>query len=318
MISLTQLEYIVAVDQYRHFGKAAKAVHISQPTLSHQVQKLEDDLGVIIFDRLQKPIIPTEEGKRLLEQARVVLKEQQRLLHLARKKVGDVSGRFKLGIIPTVASHLLPLFIGDFSKQYPQVELFIEEMKTDSIIEALKTDQLDGAILATPLNESGLKEHPLYYEAFYLYLSDHHPLLKKQKISAQDLNENEMWLLQDGHCFKSQIAHFCSIHASHDTVFKNIHFQSGSLDALRTLVKKNHGYTMIPALMVEAMSDAEVRRQVRAFQAPVPTREISFVYRRDHWKLDIIRALEDTVIRSVPDSILHPEKARTRLIPPSG
>jgi len=303
MVSLTQLEYVVAVDQHRHFGKAAKAVHISQPTLSQQIQKLEDDLGLIIFDRLQKPIIPTEEGKHFIAQARNVLKEQQKLLYLASKKPTGVSGKFRMGIIPTVASHLLPLFVGSFSKKYPHVDLYIEELKTDTIIQELKNDRIDGAILATPLEDPSLKEHPLYYETFFLYLSEHHPLLAKQSLTSHDLDENEMWLLQDGHCFKSQMAHFCSLNSHYDTVFKNIHFQSGSLDALRTLVKNNRGYTMIPALMVDTMTDAEIRKHVRAFKPPIPTREISFVYRRDHWKLDIIRAIEDCVTGSLPNSI---------------
>lgn len=303
MPTLTQLEYILAVDQHRHFGKAAKAVHISQPTLSQQIQKLEDELGIIIFDRLQKPIIPTEEGKKFVAQAHNVIKEHQKLLYMAHKKPTGVSGKFNLGIIPTVASHLLPLFVGNFSKKFPNVELFIEELKTETIIQELKNDRIDGAILATPLEEPGFKEHPLYYEPFFLYLSEGHTLLKKQTLTAQDLDENEMWLLQDGHCFKSQMAHFCSLNTHHDSVFKNIHFQSGSLDSLRALVKANKGYTMIPALMVDTLSDSEIRKHVRPFRPPVPTREISFVYRRDHWKLDIIRAIEDSVRISLPNSI---------------
>ena len=316
MTSLTQLEYVIAVDQHRHFGKAAKAVHISQPTLSQQIQKLEDELGLIIFDRLQKPIIPTEEGQRFITQARNVIKEHQKLLHIAAKKPTGVSGKFRLGIIPTVASHLLPLFIGNFSKKYPNVDLYIEEMKTDTIIQDLKNDRIDGAILATPLEEPSLKEHPLYYEPFYLYLSENHPLLSRPTLTSQDLDENEMWLLQDGHCFKSQMAHFCSLNVEHDTVFKNIHFQSGSLDALRALVKNNRGYTMIPELMVESLSDAEIRKQVRAFKSPIPTREISFVYRRDHWKLDIIRALEDCVSESLPEAISRKREKSGRVLAP--
>ena len=314
MISLTQLEYVLAVDQYRHFGKAAKAVHISQPTLSQQIQKLEDDLGLIIFDRLQKPIIPTEAGLLFIAQSRNVIKEHQKLLHLASKKQVGVSGKFQLAVIPTVASHLLPLFIGAFSKKYPHVELYIEEMKTETIISELKNDRLDGAILATPLEEPSLKEHPLYYEPFYLYLSEGHPLLAKTTLTSRDLDESEMWLLQDGHCFKSQVAHFCSLNTHHDSVFKNIHFQSGSLDAIRSLVKNNRGYTMIPALMVDSLSDAEVKKQVRPFKAPVPTREISFVYRRDHWKLDIIRAIEDCVSDSLPNSISRKREKTNKIL----
>ena len=303
MVSITQLEYVIAVEKYRHFGKAAQAVHISQPTLSQQIQKLEDDLGIILFDRLQKPIIPTEEGARFIEQAKLVLREHQKLIHLATDRAAGVSGKFRLGIIPTVAGQLLPLFLSEFSKRYPRVDLFIEELKTDTIIEELKNDQIDGAILATPLHSAGLKEHPLYYEPFYLYLSEDHALLKKSALTAQDLDENEMWLLQDGHCFKSQVAHFCSLDHRNDSVFKNIHFQSGSLDVLKTIVKNNKGYTMIPALMVSELSATEIKNHVRPFKNPVPTREISFVYRRDHWKLDLIKAIENCIRDQLPDEV---------------
>jgi LysR family hydrogen peroxide-inducible transcriptional activator len=303
MVSITQLEYILAVDQHRHFGRAAKAVHISQPTLSQQIQKLESDLGIIIFDRLHKPLIPTEEGRRFIDQAKTVIREHQRLLYLADNKNKGVAGKFRLGIIPTVAGQLLPLFLADFSHRYPQADLYIEELKTETIIEELINDHLDGAILATPLNKAGLKEHPLYYERFYLYLSENHPLLKKTALTADDLNGNEMWLLQDGHCFKSQVAHFCSIDGKTSSVFANIHFQSGSLDALKTIVKKNIGYTMIPAMMVATLPPLEIKKHVRPFKIPVPTREISFVYRRDHWKLDIIQAIEECVHRQLPDNV---------------
>ena len=314
MVSITQLEYVLAVDRFRHFGKAAQAVHISQPTLSHQIQKLEDDLKMMIFDRLQKPVIPTEEGVRFIEQAKVVIREHQKLLHVAEDKIKGISGKFRLGIIPTVAGQLLPLFLGEFSKRYPKADLYIEELKTETILEELKQDRLDGAILATPLGEVGLKEHPLYYEPFYLYLSEGHRLLKKASLTADDLDGSEMWLLQDGHCFKSQMARFCSIEQSDDSVFKNIHFQSGSLDVLKTIVKNNKGYTMIPALMVASLSAAEMKKHVRPFRAPVPTREISFVYRRDHWKLDFIRAIEDCVRDQLPDTVKYTPSARDQVL----
>ena len=314
MVSITQLEYALAVDQHRHFGRASKAVHISQPTLSHQIQKIEDDLGIMLFDRLHKPIIPTEEGSRFIEQAKTVIREHQRLLHLADDKNKGVTGKFRLGIIPTVASQLLPLFLGEFSKRYPKADLYIEELKTETIIEDLNNDRLDGAILATPLNQNGLKEHPLYYEPFYLYLSENHPLLKKPTLTADDLNGKEMWLLQDGHCFKSQMANFCTIDEKSGSAFKNIHFQSGSLEVLKTIVKNNNGYTMIPAMMVATLSPAEIRKHVRPFKTPVPTREISFVYRRDHWKLDIIKAIENCVREQLPDNVSSSRSRNERVL----
>jgi LysR family hydrogen peroxide-inducible transcriptional activator len=260
--------------------------------------KLEDEVGIILFDRIQKPILPTPEGKRFLEQAGVVVREHARLMQVKR---GDIpSGEFRLGVIPTVASYLVPLFVGGFSREFPRVDLFIEELTTESILEKLGRDQLDGAILATPLGVPGLKEHPLYYEPFSLYLSPGHPLLKKKSLTAADLDGSEMWLLEDGHCLKSQVASFCSLEKRGGVVFRNVHFQSGSLDTLQRVVKKNKGYTMLPALMADEVRDRECLRE---FRAPIPTREVSFVYRRDHWKLDVIRAIEAVVMSSLPESL---------------
>lgn len=302
MPTLTQLEYVLAVDKYRHFGKASQACAISQPTLSQQIQKLEDELNIILFDRIQKPIIPTEEGVRFIEQCKIVIREHQKLIHLTKKEHG-VSGEFRLGIIPTLASSLIPLFIRQFSKTYPQVQLFIEELKTESILNDLKNDALDGALLATPLHQPGLKEHPLFYEPFLLYLSLGHPLLKKDFLTEKDLEDHEMWMLQDGNCFKNQVAQFCSISVDQDTVLQNVHFQSGSLETLKNIVRGNPGYTMIPALMTIQMSTAEKRNHLRPFRNPVPTREISFVYRRDHWKLEMIRAIEESILAALPGEV---------------
>ncbi|MEO5968625.1 MAG: LysR substrate-binding domain-containing protein [Bdellovibrionia bacterium] len=302
MPTLTQIEYVLAVEKHRHFGKAAKACHISQPTLSQQIQKLEDELSIIIFDRIQKPILPTDRGRRFLEQAKVVVREHQRLVHTTKREMDSVSGEFRLAVIPTVAAYLIPLFLRDFSESYPEVELYIEELKTDTVIEELKNEGLDGAILATPLQQ-GFKEHPLYYEPFSIYAAKGHSLLEKQKVSSKDLDASEMWMLKDGNCFKTQITNYCSINPKQDNVFKNIHFQSGNLNTLCHVIQKNRGYTLIPELLTTLMSPSEVQAYVRPFKSPAPTREISFVYRRDHWKLEIIAALEKSIMKSLPDYV---------------
>ncbi len=303
MPTLTQLEYILAVDKYRHFGKAATACHISQPTLSQQIQKLEDELSITVFDRIQKPIVPTDAGRRFIEQAKVVMQAQAKLIHVAKSGVNGVSGEFRLAIIPTVATYLIPLFLRGFSKEFPKVELYLEELPTDTIIEELKNDRLDGAVLATPLAQLGLKENPLYYEPFVFYAAKGHPLLKKSKVEAKDLDASQMWMLKDGNCFKTQISNYCSIDPSQDSVFKNIHFQSGSLDTLCHVIQKNRGYTLIPELMTALMSSAEIRTSVRSFVIPAPTREISFVHRRDFWKIEIIEALQKSILKSIPPEI---------------
>lgn len=311
MPSWVQLQYALAVEKHRHFGQASRACHVTQPTLSQQLQKLEDEVGIVLFDRGVKPILPTPEGKLFLEQARVVMREQEKLLGIAKQSHNDlVSGDFKLAVIPTVASDLLPLFIKKFAKNFPKVELSIEEMKTETILSELIADRLDGAILATPIQGADLHVHPLYYEPFFVYFSASHPLLKKSSVSKEELVAGEMWLLQDGHCFKDQVVNYCELPGAGDVVLGNIHFQSGSLDTLKRLVQSSQGYTLIPAMMALSLRKAERDTHVRPIQAPVPTREISFVYRRDHWKLAVIRAIEDTVRSSLPDEIrLRPIKS---------
>jgi LysR family transcriptional regulator, hydrogen peroxide-inducible genes activator len=304
MPSISQIEYALAVEKYRHFGRAAEACHISQPTLSQQLQKLEDEVGIIVFDRMQKPILPTAEGQSFLDQARVVWREHEKLVHLSKKgKKGEPSGDFRLAIIPTVASYLIPLFALSFSKKYPHVNLHIEEMKTETIIEELRNDRIEGAILATPLPGLTFKVHPLYYEPFFLYLCNQHPLLAKKQLLPSDLEGSQMWQLQDGHCFRDQVIGFCSLSRAENSALPNIDFRSGSLDTLVRLVEKNKGYTMIPALMAETMGKKEKENHLRPFRAPTPTREISFIYRRDHWKLEIISAIESAIRGSLPEAV---------------
>ncbi len=305
MASLTQLEYVLAVEKHKHFGKAAVACHVSQPTLSQQIRKLEDDLDIVIFDRIQKPIMATDAGIKFIEQARVVINEHQRLLHYAKSGTQGISGDFRLAIIPTISSFLIPYFIADFAKQFPQVELFLEEYKTETILHELRNDRIDGAIMATPSGEEGLKEHPLYYEPMVMYASANHPLLKKTKINPKEMDASELWLLKDGNCFKDQVASFCSISPSADSVYNNIHFQSGSLEVLKNIVYRTKGYTLIPSMMMQFMSKTEINQHTRPFTAPVPVREVSFVYRRDHWKLDIIRVIKDTVIKNLPKQVFR-------------
>jgi len=306
--TLTQVEYIIAVADHRHFGKAAKACHISQPTLSQQIQKAEELLGVVLFDRVQKPVKLTPEGQRFLEQARTVLREYRRLLELARAVTGELAGTFRLGIIPTVAASLVPLFVQRFAAKYASAELYIEEMQTESILRDLREDRIDAAVMATPLPAHTLHEDPLYYEPFHLYASPGHPILRKKALGPQDLDGAELWLLQDGHCFRDQVIRFCSIAPETPPVLKNVHFQSGSLDTLRSLVKQGHGYTLIPAMMASFLGKEERKAHVRSFATPTPAREISLVYRRDHWKVTLAKALRQTILESLPPEVSKQKK----------
>ncbi len=299
MPSLTQLEYIVAVEKLRHFGKAADSCHVTQPTLSMQIQKVEEEIGYPLFDRLKKPVMPTAKGQKFIQQAKVLLHEHLKLMDLSKNQGGEVSGELRLGVIPTVAPYLLPLFLDSFSGKYPKVHLLIDEMKTEDILAGLRDDRVDAGILATPLHEPGLKERPLYYEPFSLYVSKLNPLNARKRVKESDIEGHDMWLLADGHCFRTQIMRYCSLHEK-DGVFHNVAFAGGNLDTLRNLIRKSKGYTLVPSLFVETLSESERRDYVREFEKPVPSREISLIYRRDQWKSDVLAALEATIRERLP------------------
>jgi LysR family transcriptional regulator, hydrogen peroxide-inducible genes activator len=299
MPTLSQLKYIITVEKLRHFGKAADACHVSQPSLSQQIQKVEEEIGVVIFDRLKKPVLPTEKGKRFIEQAKIVLKESQKLMDLSQKEGEEVSGDFRLAIIPTLAPYLLPLFVDSFSQSYPKVNLKVDELKTETILQQLKEDVLDGAILAGPIGEPRLKETILFFEPFYLYVSKEHSLSHRKKISEDDLDGNDMWLLQDGHCLRTQVVKLCSL-KNDGGVYKNISFEGGNLETLRYLVRRTRGYTLIPQLFVDTLSEGEKRDYVREFVNPAPSREVLLISRRDHWKSDILKGIEETIRKNLP------------------
>lgn len=302
MPTLSQLEYIIAVDRYRHFGRAASACHVSQPSLSMQVQKVEEELGLTLFDRLKKPIIPTERGQKFIEQAKVVIRESQKLESLSKQKHGALSGNFNLAVIPTLAPYLLPLFLEPFSLKYPEVKLGIDELKTETILSKLHSGDIDAALLATPLEDSSLRERVLFYEPFYLFVSPANKISQAKQLVSDDLQASEMWLLEEGHCLKEQITKFCSI-ARDATAFQNIRFQGGSLETLRYLIRKSHGYTLVPHLFVNSLVAKERREWVKPFSGAAPCREISLVARRGHWKTEIISAVENIIRESLPKDL---------------
>lgn len=295
MPSITQLEYLLAVDREKHFGRAAKACHVSQPSLSAQIQKLEDELDVIIFDRSKQPILTTEVGKDIIEQARVVLLEHGRLFSVANAGASEPKGDFHLSIIPTLAPYLIPLFLNYFSKNYPRVNLKIDEAKTEDIIASLVKDEIDAGLLVTPLADERILEKHLFYEPFYGFISKDHPLSKKKTLSEADLPSNGLWLLQEGHCFRDQVLNICS-HDSSSKILPNVEFESGDIETLVNLIKKSTGYTLIPQMAVDNMHGHDVKTYVRPFKKPMPTREVSLVHSRNFLKEAILRALEESIL----------------------
>ncbi len=314
MPTLTQLEYIAAVDRFRHFGKAAKACHVSQPTLSMQIQKAEEELGVVLFDREKKPIEPTEKGLQLLLQVTQVIGEHQRLMQLAKDRSGEISGNFRLGIIPTLAPYVLPLFVRNFSSEYPKVNLYVEEVKTADIVTRIRNDELDCGLLATPLSENHMTEHVLFYEPFYLYVYPGHKLADRKKIVEGDLDSKELLLLQDGHCFRNQVVHYCGVPSRKGTV-GSVRFESGSFETLRNLVDEEYGYTLFPHLFVARLSGPEKARSVRLLTNPQPAREVSLITREHHLKTNIVLALKESIIKSLPKELRAFKNDQAEILP---
>lgn len=299
-MTLTQLEYVLAVNKYRHFGKAAKACFVTQPTLSMQIQKLEAELEVILFDRSKSPILPTPEGELIIEQAKTVVREQKRIFELVQRARDQLSGDFRLAVIPTLSTYILPLFLSSFSERYPNVNLIIDESKTDEILALLAADEIDAGLLVTPLHDGSLIERVLYYEPFYLFVAPDHALAKRKKIVQDDLKLSEIWLLNKGNCFRDQVLSICSDDEGEGrAVRESIRFASGNLETLKNMVLTSSGYTILPHLAVEQLP-AQLRKLVREFSPPVPTREVSLVHSRRVLRQRMIDALEAEILQVLP------------------
>ncbi|MGE4587245.1 MAG: LysR substrate-binding domain-containing protein [Mangrovibacterium sp.] len=302
MITLTQLEYIVAVDTCRHFGKAAEHCFITQPTLSMQIKKLEQDLEVVIFDRSKQPLIPTDVGARIIEQSRVILQESGKINSIVKDHKNQISGALKIGIIPTLAPYLLPLFIGNYKRKYPNILITVEEFTTERIVDRLNRDLLDVGILVTPLKEERIKEKPVFYEEMLLYLNAGHPLCGKASIAVRDIAVPGIWLLSDGHCFRNQVVNLCSFSKSQADGLP-FHFEAGSLETLMNIVDKEGGLTLIPELATFGMPDGR-KKQVRSFSDMTPLREVSLVYFRHFAKHKLIELLWKEMVDAIPEQLL--------------
>lgn len=299
-MTITQLNYVLAVAEHKNFTRAAQKVFVTQPTLSMQIQKLEEELDIQIFDRTKKPIQLTETGKKIVQQARNIVNESDRIQDIVDQQKGYIGGIFRLGVIPTIMPTLLPMFISNFIKKYPKVKLKIEELSTQAIIERLREGHLDAAIAATPLELNGIKENVLYYEPFVGYIPPSHRLHKEAKIKVEDLDIDDILLLEDGHCFKDGILNLCKATRNYD----EDHFQleSGSFETLIKLSNEGLGMTLLPYLHTLDIKDSE-KENLRMFYDPVPAREVSLIYNRSELKMQIIEALRSTIAGVVKGAI---------------
>lgn len=300
-MTITQLKYCIAVAEYRNFTTAAQHVYVTQPTLSMQIQKLEQELDLKIFDRAQKPIGLTAVGEKIIQQAHLIVAESDRIQDVIQQEKGVIGGNFKLGIIPTVMSTLLPLFLQTVLKAYPKLILEIEEMPTQQIIENLEKGTLDAGIAATPLDYDHILEKPLYYEPFMVYAPTHSKLNKEKSIIADMLKNEQVLLLQDGHCFRNSALNICKIKHEVPLPFE---IKSGSFETLVQLAEEGLGITLLPYLQARKLSD---RQQVnlKSFKTPEPAREVSMIYHQRKLKLHIVEALHDKIRAIIRGAIVY-------------
>lgn len=295
-MTLQQLKYILALDKHRHFVKAAESCHVAQPTLTLQVKKLEEEVGMVLFDRSTQPLKPTPFGESFIQKASRVLGEMEELKTLVKQDRNQMVGEFRVGVIPTLAPSLLPLFISDFMESHPTTRLIIEELQSHRIMEQLENKQLDMGLMATPLHESNLREIPLFYEPFLIFTDQKNPLLKEYTVNSSQLKPEGLWILKQGHCFRNQTLNICEFDVSEQ--HRNLVMEGGTIETLKEMVRKVSGYTLIPELSYHSKND---QHNVRYFDEPQPVREVSIVVHKHFTKEKLITEMRKSILANTPE-----------------
>lgn len=306
-MTLVQLEYIVALDKYLHFGEAAEHCFVTQPTLSMQIQKLEETLGVKLFERSKNKVTPTKIGERVIAQAKEVLNEARKIKALIGEEQGDIKGSVKIGIIPTIAPYLVPLFAPDVASRHAALELSFSELLTDELLEAVAEGRLDLGIVAGPVNNTRVSEVPLYNEPFLVYASMRHPFFSLQSVDSGELTTNGLWLLYEGHCFREQAMKICGSQSAGKTPFR---YESGSLEGLKKLVDRQGGYTLLPELATVDFSQAD-KTKLRPFKEPAPSRQVTLVASKSFTRTKVMQAIFESILQSLPPLIKTQRQLRT-------
>ena len=299
-MTLQQLEYILAVNQFRHFAKAAEYCRVTQPTLSAMIQKLEEELDTRIFDRSQQPVCPTPVGIHIIEQAQNILVQANRIKNIIEEEKHSLTGTFKLGILPTVAPYLLPRFFPQLMKKYPDLDIRVVEMKTNDIKKALQTGEIDAGIVASLAGMEELQETPLFYEQFFAYVSREDALFNNEVIRTSDLNGEQLWLLDEGHCFRDQLVRFCQMKSARAS---QLAYHLGSMETFMRMVESGKGVTFIPELAVLQLGDAQ-KELVRSFAIPCPTRQVVLLTNKNFIRHTLLEVLVKEIKLSVPKEML--------------
>ncbi len=299
-MTLQQLEYILAVNQFRHFAKAAEYCRVTQPTLSAMIQKLEEELDTRIFDRSQQPVCPTPVGIHIIEQAQNILVQANRIKNIIEEEKHSLTGTFKLGILPTVAPYLLPRFFPQLMKKYPDLDIRVVEMKTNDIKKALQTGEIDAGIVASLAGMEELQQTPLFYEQFFAYVSRENALFNNEVIRTSDLNGEQLWLLDEGHCFRDQLVRFCQMKSARAS---QLAYHLGSMETFMRMVESGKGVTFIPELAVLQLGDAQ-KELVRSFAIPCPTRQVVLLTNKNFIRHTLLEVLVKEIKLSVPKEML--------------
>ncbi len=307
-MTIVQLEYIVALDTYKNFSIAAEKCFVTQPTLSMQIQKLEEELGIKIFDRSKKPVVSTELGKEVIEMARSVLNGTKAIADIVNERKETIKGNLRVAIIPTLAPYLLPLFLQKFLKKYDEVNLKIIELTTEKIIEHLKENLVDAGIFVTPIENYSFNIIPLFYEEFVLYSSKNEKRFQSSEILADEIDIDQLWLLEEGHCFRSQIINICNRQKSSNER-KRFQYEAGSIETLIKLVERNEGITILPELAALDFKPNQLKNVMR-FKPPVPVREVSIVTNNDFVKKKLIETLKNEILVHLPGKLLEKKKQK--------
>lgn len=298
-MTLQQFEYIIALEKFRHFTRAAEYCNVTQPTLSAMIQKLEEELDVKIFDRSQQPIAPTAAGLLVIKQAKEALVQAEQIKNIVQEQKQEVAGKFTLGILPTIAPYLLPRFISTLTKKYPKLELRIAELKTHEIKRALLNGDIDAGVLADIEDLEEYNVTHLFYEQYLAYVSKSCPLYEKQVVKSSDLQNHQLWLLDEGHCFRDQMVKYCQIKSAQDS---QMTYSLGSIETFMRMVESGCGVTFIPWMAVQQLSESQ-KELVRPFAIPIPSRRLVMATNKNFIRNTILTAIIDEIQASVPKAM---------------
>lgn len=301
-MNIQQFQYIIALAEQKHFEKAAEKCFISQSTLSTMISKLEDELGILIFDRKKKPVEITAEGIPIIEQLKKINKEIEHLMELSKEIKGEVKGNLTISVIPTIAPFLLPLFLTDFAAKFPNLDIEVREHTTSEILRQIKSRDLDIGIVSIPINDKDIRELKLYDEPFVFFDSG---LQNEQNVKAKDLDLSNLCVLEEGHCMRNQVLELCNFYDNHLSHKLNFKYKAGSIDSLLRFVKASNASTLLPYLSAREFSENE-SSHISEFADPVPYRTVGLVVHRHFVKHKILEMLQKEIMAKI--SVILPEK----------